>query len=186
MKICTSPDSNLDINIMKEIIVKNHIWGTQGMVYKKARWQDCKILCGLFCDTFSSAYKGLHYSRVGFHLKGIICFIYISRPLITHLGITGIINSFAVSTNEWLEVVGMYAQLLSHAQHFATQWTITHQDPLSMEFFRQDYWSGLPFPTPGYLPNPGIERTLLASPALAGRFFTTAPPGWKLGYSFLL
>ena len=81
------------------------------MVYEKVRWQDCKILCGLFCDAFSSAYKGLHYSRVGFHLKGIICFIYVSRPLITHLGITGIINSFAVSSNEWLEVVGMYAQI---------------------------------------------------------------------------
>ena len=55
-----------------------------------------------------------------------------------------------------------------------------------MEFFRQEYWRGLPFPTAGDLPNPGIEHTHLASPALAGRFFTTAPPGWKLGYSLLL
>ena len=51
------------------------------------------------------------------------------------------------------------------------------QAPLSMGFPRQAYWSGLPFPTPGDLPNPGIELTCLASPALAGRFFTTAPPG---------
>ena len=46
-----------------------------------------------------------------------------------------------------------------------------------MEFSRQEYWSGLPFSTSGDLPNPGIEPVSLASPALAGRFFTTAPPG---------
>ena len=46
---------------------------------------------------------------------------------------------------------------------FATPWTVTHQAPLSMEFSRQEYWSGLPFPSPGYLPNPGIEP---GSPAL--------------------
>ena len=50
------------------------------------------------------------------------------------------------------------------------------QAPLSMEFSRQENWSGLPFPTPGDLPDPGIEPMSLASPALAGRFFTTAPP----------
>ena len=53
-------------------------------------------------------------------------------------------------------------------------WTVAHQAPLPMEFSRQEYWSGLPFPTLGYLPNPGIEP---ASPALAGRFFTTVPTG---------
>ena len=48
--------------------------------------------------------------------------------------------------------------------------------PLSMGFSRQEYWSGLPFPTPGDLPDSGIEPVSLASPALAGRFFTTVPP----------
>ena len=47
------------------------------------------------------------------------------------------------------------------------------QSHLSMGFPRQEYWSGLPFPTPGVLPDPGIEATSLASPTLAGRFFTT-------------
>ena len=47
------------------------------------------------------------------------------------------------------------------------------QAPLSMEFSRQEYWSGMPFRTPGDLPHPGIEHTSLPSPALAGRFFTT-------------
>ena len=51
---------------------------------------------------------------------------------------------------------------------------VVHQTPLSMEFSRQEYWSGLPFPTPGDLPDPGIEP---ASPVLAGRFFTAEPPG---------
>ena len=50
------------------------------------------------------------------------------------------------------------------------------QAPLSMEFSSQEYWSGLPFPFPGHLPNPGIEPT---SPAMAGGFFTTEPPRTK-------
>jgi len=56
---------------------------------------------------------------------------------------------------------------------FATPWVIACQAPLSMEFSRQEYWSGLPFPSAGDLPNPGIKLTSLKSPALAGRFFTT-------------
>ena len=67
------------------------------------------------------------------------------------------------------------AQLLSHAWLLATPWTVAHQAPLSMGFPRQQYWSGLPFPSSGDLPDPGIEPTSPASPALAGRFFTTEP-----------
>ena len=51
---------------------------------------------------------------------------------------------------------------------------IAHQAPLSIEFSRQEYWSGLPFPSPGDLPDPGIESTSLMSPALADGFFTTS------------
>ena len=65
-------------------------------------------------------------------------------------------------------------QSLSCVQLFATPWTIARQAPLSMEFSRQEYWSTLPFPTPGDLPDPGIKPAALA---LAGRFFTTEPPG---------
>ena len=53
----------------------------------------------------------------------------------------------------------------------------TRQAPLSVEFSRQEYWSGLPFPTPGDLPDPGIEPIPLASPALTGGSFTAEPPG---------
>ena len=63
---------------------------------------------------------------------------------------------------------------LSRVRLLATPWTVAYQDPLSMGFSRQEYWSGLPFPSPGDLPDPGIE---LGSPALqadatAGRCFT--------------
>ena len=63
----------------------------------------------------------------------------------------------------------MHAQLLSHVQLFVTLWTVACLAPLSMGFFMQKYWSGLPCPIPGDLPNPGIQRTSLVSPALAGR-----------------
>ena len=53
--------------------------------------------------------------------------------------------------------------MLSHVEFFVTLWTIGHQAPLSMGFPRQEYWSELPFPPPGDLPNPGIEP---GSPAL--------------------
>ena len=60
----------------------------------------------------------------------------------------------------------------SHVQLFAILWTAVHQAPLSMRFSRQEYWSGLPFPPPGDLSNPGIAPACPMSPALAGRFFT--------------
>ena len=69
---------------------------------------------------------------------------------------------------------GMCLCVLSHVWLFVTPWTVAHQAPLPMEFSRQEYWSGLPFPSSGYLPNPGIKP---ASPGLAHRFCTTEPPG---------
>ena len=60
---------------------------------------------------------------------------------------------------------------------FAAPWTVAHQAPLSMGVSRQECWSGLPFPPPGDLPNPGMEHSSPMSPALVGVFFTTVPPG---------
>ena len=57
---------------------------------------------------------------------------------------------------------------------YAIPWAVAHQSPLSMGFSRQEYWSGLPCPPPGDLPQPGTEPTSLVSPALGGRFFTTS------------
>ena len=69
----------------------------------------------------------------------------------------------------------LHAQLFSHVWLFVTLWTVPHQAPLSMGFSRQEYWSGLPFPFPGDLPNPGIKPMSPASPALAGKLFTSEP-----------
>ena len=55
-----------------------------------------------------------------------------------------------------------------------TSWTVALQAPLSIEFSRQDYWSGLPCPPPGDLPNSGIELASPESPTLAGEFFATS------------
>ena len=67
--------------------------------------------------------------------------------------------------------------MLSCSDSFEAPWTAAHQASLSMEFSRQECWSGLPFPTPGDSPNPGIRPKALGSPALADRFFTTVLPG---------
>ena len=66
---------------------------------------------------------------------------------------------------------------LSRVQLFATPWTVACQAPLSMGFSRQEYWSGWPFPSPGRLHHPQGSNLPRASPALTGKFFTTAPPG---------
>ena len=68
----------------------------------------------------------------------------------------------------------VHACVLSCVQLFAIPWTVAQQAPLSTGFSRQEYWSGLPFPSPGDLPDPGIKSSF---PALAGGFFTTGPPG---------
>ena len=67
------------------------------------------------------------------------------------------------------------ACMLSLVQLFVTPWA--YQSPLSMGFSRQECWNGLLFPRLGDLLNPGIEPVSLVSPALAGGFFTTEPPG---------
>ena len=63
--------------------------------------------------------------------------------------------------------------VLSQVWLFVTPWTVAHQTPLSIGFPGPEYWSGLPFPPPGNLLDPGIEPVSLASPAWADRFFTT-------------
>ena len=68
----------------------------------------------------------------------------------------------------------MKVKSLGCVQLFVTPWTVAHQAPLSIGFSRQEYWSGLPFPSPGGLPNPGIEPR---SPALQADALTSEPPG---------
>ena len=69
---------------------------------------------------------------------------------------------------------------LSHVQLFVTPWTIAHQAPVSMGFSRQEYWSGLPFPSLGYLPDPGIKT---GSPTLQADALPSEPPGKSILHS---
>ena len=86
--------------------------------------------------------------------------------------------TFLPCQTQELQVTCMRAQPLSCVQLFLRPHGLylVHQAPLSMEFSRHEYWSGLPF-SPGDLPDLGIEPASLVSPALAGGFFTTGPPG---------
>ena len=94
---------------------------------------------------------------------------------------------FIISSNHVLTIVTekceiMHVCMLSHfsyAQLFVAQWTVVHQALLSMGFSRQEYWSRLPCPLPGYLPNPGIKPASLGVPALTRRFFTNNTT-WKI------
>ena len=70
--------------------------------------------------------------------------------------------------------VKVKVKLLSRVRLFAIPWTVAHQAPVSMGFSRQEYWSGLPFPSPGVLPNPGIEP---GSPSFQADALTSEPPG---------
>ena len=73
-----------------------------------------------------------------------------------------------------LPVLKVKVKSLSRVQLFATRWTVASQAPPSMALFRQEYWSGLPFPSPGDLPDPGIEP---GSPALQADALPSQPPG---------
>ena len=88
----------------------------------------------------------------------------------SHLCLTEAANIFTI---QYENRYYMYCEvkLLSRVRPFATPWTVAYQAPPSMGFSRQEYWSGLPFPSPEDLPDPGIEPT---SSALASRFFTTS------------
>ena len=85
-------------------------------------------------------------------------------------------NSFLGS-----RIVCVHVKLLSRVRLFATLWTVARQAPLSMGFSRQEYWSGLPFPPPGDLPNPGIEP---GSPALQADALSSEPSRGE-GYIYI-
>ena len=76
-------------------------------------------------------------------------------------------------SEEELKSLLVKVKSLSRIRLFATPWTVAYQAPPSMGSSRPEYWSGLPFPSPGDLPDPGIKLTSLASLALEGTFFTS-------------
>ena len=104
--------------------------------------------------TVLGSFKSKLLSATG-HTTELSCF----RPLVAPCG---------------QETGGCHGFVAKWCQTLVTLRTGAHQPPLSMGFSRQGYWTGLPFASLGDLPNPGVES---ASPALAGGFFTTEPPG---------
>ena len=76
--------------------------------------------------------------------------------------------------NCYIYIFAFVVQLLGCVQIFVALWSVAHQIPLFMDFPRQEYWSGLPFPPPGDLSHPRTKSTSLTSPAVAGGFFTTS------------
>ena len=93
-------------------------------------------------------------------------------------------REFQITSTRHLHVIPSNVSLLlllSHNQVFVTPWSVARQAPLSMGFSRQESWSGLPFPPPGDLPDPGIEPASLVFPALGGGFFTTSAT-WEALY----
>ena len=83
-----------------------------------------------------------------------------------------LIQNFSWDSNNLL--VKVKVKSLTRVRLFATPWTVAYQAPLSMRFSRQEYWSGLPFPSPGDLPDLGIKP---GSPALEADALTSEPPG---------
>ena len=102
-----------------------------------------------------------------------------SSPLSHISGTSSILSSVCVCVCVCVCVLSCFSRI----RVFVTPWTVAHQAPLSMGCSRQKYWSGLPFPSPGDLPDPGIKPMSLASPALVGGFSTTSAtweaPFWE-------
>ena len=99
-------------------------------------------------------------------IQNLCCHFHSESHLFQHLYPLGPYSIHCLGTCE--------SESLSRVQLFATLWTVAHQAPLSMEFSRQEYWSGLPFSSPEDLPDPGIEP---GSPALQADYLPSEPPG---------
>ena len=124
--------------------------------------------------------------RVGHDWSNLACMHALEKEMATHSSILawrvpgteepGRLLSMGLHRvrHDWSDFVGTYMKSFSHVCLFATPWTVAYRAPLSMGFSRQFYWSGLPFPSPKDLPNPGIEPR---SPALLTDALLSEPPG---------
>ena len=101
----------------------------------------------------------------------ISCF---GRQVLYHWATWGALYTFIIMQIKSESSTYLLLSYFSCVRFFATLWTVACQVPLSLGFSRQEYWSGLPFPSPGDLPNPGIEP---GSPTLQADALTSEPPG---------
>ena len=126
------------------------------------------------CSTFTVSSFEIWNSSTGIPSPPLALFVAMlsKAHLTSHSRLSG---SRWVIIPSWL--VKVKVKLLSRVQPFATPWTVAYQAPPSMGFSRQECWSGLPFPSPGDLPNPGIEP---GSPALQADALPSEPPGTSI------
>ena len=145
-----------------------------------------KGICPLYCVLISTLFSS-HVSprcdlmkKRNFTIRGWIAMRFRARTWVRMLGFKPKLHDwlskrFAVSyLTSLTSTTCACAKLFSRAWLFATPWTVALQVPLSMGFSRQEYWSGLPCPSPGDLPYPGTEPASLIPPSLAGGFFSTS------------
>ena len=159
------------------------VTGNQMLFYFVPYWVCvCVCVCVLICSVVSDSLwpHGLQPTRLlcpwDFLHKSTLQRIFPaqrSKPCLLHLVLaSGYFTT--VPPGKPLMLVKVKVYFLSRVQLFVNPWTVAHQAPLSMEFYRQDYWSGLPFPSPRELPDPGIEPR---SPALQAASVPSEPPG---------
>ena len=164
-----------NVNFLSSLIITDTsmvLWGYEPWPWTPNQWLRCQIASKELClwplpvCLQRSFYHVLHSTnqntfKLAFYRTAFLCF--------SHMFLTaGFLDADRMTSSSCTCV----AQSLSHVWLFATLWIVASQAPLSMGFSRQNYWSMLPCPPPGNLPDPRI-----ASLALAGGFFTTVPPG---------
>ena len=135
----------------------------QGLIPFRMDWLD--LLAGQ--GTLKSLLQ-YHSSKASILRHSAFFIVQFSHPYVT----TG--KTIALTRQTFVGKVKVKVKLHSRVQLFETPWTVAHQAPLSIAFSRQKYWSGLPFPSPGDLPDPGIEPR---SPTLQADALTSEPPG---------
>ena len=132
-----------------------------------------KHLRHLCCD------NNVFFFYLNFLKKSCLTFVYVFTLHVCHY------LTLCVCVCVCVCVCARVLSRFSHVQLFATPWTVAHQAPQSMGLSRQEYWSGLPLPSPGHLPDPGTEPMSLTSPALAGGFFSTSAT-WEAHLTLML
>ena len=151
-------------SILCPFTVPSHCWFSHSVNH-------CLILIYSSVCSFLTCAKVRHVSKLNILLNFCCTLLRYSQLLLSLpicFSFDGSASMLHVHCPAYLPHV--VVQLLSHVQFFATPMTVAHQASLSMGFSKQEYWSGLWFPSPGNLLDPGIKP---ASPALASRFFTT-------------
>ena len=144
-------------------------------IKKEKGWGDIQRQLALIAHSVNSG-------KFTWHLCVLECFLFLTEVWLMWLMYTVKIHVTGIqySESQFLKVI-LYLWgwwwWLSCVWFFVIPWTVAHQTPLSMEFSRQEYWRGLPFSSPGELPDSGIKPESLVSPASAGGFFITVPPG---------